>query len=366
MLIDLCCKNDKLECSIVSETFPHLRKGAIKDFSKIMSDIGFWSDSQWNKGESKYTFSNGSYIEFFSADQPGKVRGPRRDVLFINECNNISFEVYHQLAIRTNKIIYLDYNPVAEFWVHKELLQDKDTDFVKLTFQDNEALSDVLRKEILKAKDKAYYNSELEPPKLFEEANIKNNYWHNWWKVYGLGETGSLEGVIFENWKQIDKIPEEARLLGYGLDFGFSSDPAAVVAVYKYNDQRIVDEICYSIQMSNERLSEILPKQVIVYADSAEPKSIREIQLKGIQIIGVDKGPDSIRFGINTMQQQEYLITKRSTNLINELRTYRWDRNKDGEVLPRPIGADHLIDALRYHEMMSLGSHSSFGKYDVR
>jgi phage terminase large subunit len=350
MLITYAVQKDNTEISIVSESIPHLRRGAIRDFLKIMQMVGMYDPNKWNKSSLTYTFSNNSFIEFFSADQPDKLRGARRDVLFINECNNVDWESYYQLAIRTRKFIYLDYNPVSEFWVDTELVHDADSEMIVLTYKDNEALDLSIVAEIEKAKEKAE----------------TSEYWRNWWAVYGLGQIGNLEGVIFSNYQLIDTIPNDARLLGCGVDFGYSVDPTAIVEVYQYNDQRIIKEICYRTGMLNSDIAKVLPKGIPVYADSAEPKSIEEIRRFGISIKGVTKGKDSINYGIQVMQGQNYMITKDSTNLIKELRGYCWDKGKDGKTLPIPVGDDHIIDAWRYFEMESLGLKKNFGSYDVR
>jgi phage terminase large subunit len=350
MLITYAVQKENTEISIVSESIPHLRRGAIRDFLKIMQMVGMYDPNKWNKSSLTYTFSNNSFIEFFSADQPDKLRGARRDVLFINECNNVDWESYYQLAIRTRKFIYLDYNPVTEFWVDTELVHDADSEMIVLTYKDNEALDSSIVAEIEKAKEKAE----------------TSEYWRNWWAVYGLGQIGNLEGVIFSNYQLIDTIPDDARLLGCGVDFGYSVDPTAIVEVYQYNDQRIIKEICYRTGMLNSDIAKVLPKGVPVYADSAEPKSIEEIRRFGISIKGVTKGKDSINYGIQVMQGQNYMITKDSTNLIKELRGYCWDKGKDGKTLPIPVGDDHIIDAWRYFEMESLGLKKNFGSYDVR
>ena len=350
MLITYAVQKDNTEISIVSESIPHLRRGAIRDFLKIMQMVGMYDPNKWNKSSLTYTFSNNSFIEFFSADQPDKLRGARRDVLFINECNNVDWESYYQLAIRTRKFIYLDYNPVTEFWVDTELVHDADSEMIVLTYKDNEALDLSIVTEIEKAKEKAE----------------TSEYWRNWWAVYGLGQIGNLEGVIFSNYQLIDTIPDDARLLGCGVDFGYSVDPTAIVEVYQYNDQRIIKEICYRTGMLNSDIAKVLPKGVPVYADSAEPKSIEEIRRFGISIKGVTKGKDSINYGIQVMQGQNYMITKDSTNLIKELRGYCWDKGKDGKTLPIPVGDDHIIDAWRYFEMESLGLKKNFGSYDIR
>lgn len=355
ILIDRAAKSNNLEISVVSESIPHLRKGALKDFLKIMKQTGRYIDSHWNRTLLTYTFGSGSYIEFFSADQEDKVRGPRRNILYINECNNIKFDTYHQLAIRTDLEIWLDYNPTHEFWADTELKDDPDVDEVRLTYKDNEGLADSIIKEIEKALYKGFHDPTIGYPELFKESNIKSGYWSNWWRVYGLGLTGSLEGVIFSNWKQIASLPPAAKLIGSGLDFGYTNDPTAVIDVYVYNGQRILDERVYQTGMRNRDIANTLDNQTI-WAESAEPKSIDEIKMYGKDIRPVVKGKDSINYGIQIMQGQQYQVTARSVNLIKELRNYTWDVDKTGNKLNKPIDAwNHAIDAVRYHEMMTLG-----------
>lgn len=354
ILIDKAIKTPNLEISVVSESIPHLRKGALKDFLKIMKSTGRYNDSNYNRTLLTYTFSNGSYIEFFSADQEDKVRGPRRNILYINEANNLTFETFHQLSIRTDMEIWIDFNPSHEFWVHTELEDDQDVEWLVLTYRDNEALSEAIIKEIEKARAKAYYDPDLPVPELFNASNIKNYYWHNWWKVYGLGLVGSLEGIIFTNWKQVDGIPKDARLLGYGIDFGYSNDPTTLVALYQWNGSYIWDELIYQAGLTNGDIAKMMkslgvrPTDFIV-ADSAEPKSIEEINRYGFKIKPSEKGPDSINFGIDLLQETDFLVTKRSTNMIKELRRYMWDRDKHGKALNKPIDAfNHTIDPMRY------------------
>lgn len=339
-LIQYAIQVPNSEISVVSESIPHLKRGALKDFLKIMQWTNNFNPNNFNKSNLTYKFSNGSYIEFFSADQPDKLRGARRDVLFINECNNVSFESYQQLAIRTKKFIYLDYNPTNEFWVHTELMNDTNSSFVILTYKDNEALDKSIVQEIEKAKEKAKYST----------------YWANWWKVYGLGQVGTLEGVIFNNWKTIDAIPIDAKLLGYGIDFGYTNDPTAIIEVWLHNGRRIVNEICYQKELTNSQISKYITTKMPAYCDSAEPKSIEELRRLGVVSRGVTKGKDSINFGIQLMQNEDYLVTSNSTNLITELRKYAWDKDKrTGNKLNTPIDAfNHAIDAFRYHEMETL------------
>jgi len=337
LLIHYAIETPQAEISIVAESIPHLKRGAIRDFIKIMHWTNNFRDSQFNKTDLKYTFSNGSYIEFFSADQPDRLRGARRDVLFINECNNIAFEAYQQLAIRTKNFIYLDYNPTSEFWVHTELKNDPDAEMIILTYKDNEALSPSIVTEIEKAREKAK----------------TSKYWENWWNVYGLGLVGSMDGVIFSNWQQIDSIPKEAKLFSYGMDFGFTNDPTTLVAVYRYDNKLIIDELIYQTGLLNSDIIRhckgLEDKTVYITADSAEPKSIEEIKRAGIYIKAANKGKDSINHGIDILQQHDILITSKSVNLIKEFRNYTWDADKAGNKLNKPIDAyNHGIDALRY------------------
>lgn len=335
ILIDRAIKTPNLEISVVSESIPHLRRGALKDFLKIMMALGRYNDNQFNKSTLKYTFGNGAYIEFFSVDQPDKLRGARRNVLYVNECNNVDFDSYYQLAIRTSGEIWLDYNPSALFWVDRELLGQDDVDFITLTYLDNEALPETIVKEIESAKVKAETSA----------------YWANWWQVYGLGQTGSLEGVCIPDWQEIN-LPTEARLLCYGMDWGYSNDPTSLIAMYKYNDAYIFDELIYQKGLLNSDISDLLKTNGvndIVYADSAEPKSIAELNSYGHNVLPVSKGRDSIVYGLNLINQNKVYVTSRSKNLINELRNYIWMTDKQGNKLNKPIDAyNHAIDAMRY------------------
>lgn len=351
IIIDIATKTPQTEISIVAESIPHLKRGAMKDFKKIMISTGRYYDARWNASDFKYTFSNGSVIEFFSADNDAKLRGARRDYLYMNECNNMTFHAYTELASRTKKGIYLDWNPVNEFWFHTELQNDSDVDFIIVNYEDNEACPESALNFILKAKEKAKTSS----------------FWDNWYKVYGLGQIGNLEGTIFDNWQTIDKIPSEAKLLGLGLDFGYTNDPTAIVEVYNWNGKRILNEICYKQGMLNQDIAKILPNNIPIYADSSEPKSIEEIRRFGKMISGVTKGKDSINYGIQIMQSQQYLVTSNSTNIIKEFRNYVWDKDKQGNSLNKPIDfLNHICDAIRYHEMETLGLNNNKGSYNIR
>lgn len=336
ILINTAAKHKGLEISIVSESVPHLRRGAMKDFEKIMKSTNRWVGDNFSKTLLKYTFHNGSYIEFFGADQADKLRGARRNILYINEANNVTFEVYQQLSIRTSKTVWIDFNPTNEFWAHTELTDDPDAEWLTLIYKDNEALSKSIINEIEKAKEKAKTSA----------------YWQNWWNVYGLGRLGVLDGVIFNNWKQINEVPKDAKYVGTGLDYGYSNDPTAIIDKYIHNDTTIYDEVLYQKGLLNSEIAKVLKsfgRRVV--AESAEPKSNAELKLYGINVMPAIKGKDSINFGIQIMQEKPFLVTKQSTNLINELRRYSWDKDRAGSALNTPIDRfNHAIDAIRYIE----------------
>ena len=319
--------------SIVSESFPHLKRGAMRDFLNIMKEQGYFKDKRWNKSDYVYTFETGSRIEFFSADQSSKVRGPRRGRLFINEANNIPFETFEQLEVRTSDLIFIDFNPVSEFWYYTELkpARGDEIDELTLTYKDNEGLPESVVKSIEARRGRA-----------------------NWWRVFGLGLLGEAENRIYNNWQIIDDIPPEARLECYGLDFGYSLDPTAIVAIYYKDGGYILDEITYQTGLKNSRIAEILQEQRErpIIADSAEPKSIDEIKSYGVDIQPCEKGAGSVLYGIKVVQDQKISVTKRSINLIKEYRNYLWQKDKKtGRIKdPRtPEGIlDHLMDAVRY------------------
>ena len=335
ILIDYAIKNKGKEISVVSESVPHLRRGAYKDFLGILKSMNRYKDVQLNKSTLKYTFTNGSYIEFFSTDQPDKLRGARRTDLYINECNNIPFDAYQQLVVRTSGNVWLDYNPSSVFWVDKELIGKEDTDFITLTYKDNDSLPVSIVNEIEKAKEKGKTST----------------YWANWWRVYGLGELGSLEGACIPDWKEIDTVPDEARILGYGVDFGWN-DPTVIIGCYKWNDAYIFDEVYYKSSTTLRDLSLFLRHNNItenLIADSAEPKSIETLRRDGHSIYPCTKGRDSVNFGINLINQNEIYVTSRSRNMKRELQGYIWAKDKEGNTLNKPTG-EHpdCIDAARY------------------
>ncbi|MBP9688258.1 MAG: PBSX family phage terminase large subunit [Bacteroidia bacterium] len=338
----------KVHISVVSESLPHLRRGAMKDFKDIMANTGRFIDSRWNKTESTYSFGNGSVIEFFGADSSAKLRGARRDILYVNECNNVKFESFNELASRTKEAIYLDWNPVNTFWFHEHLMNDSDADMLIINYLDNEACPQSAKDFILKAKEKA----------------LTSDYWANWYRVYGLGEVGSLQGTIYE-FNTVDTYPTNAELIGYGLDFGFSSDPTALVKVGRLNGELFFDEKIYSKRLTNSDIIEMLVKLGIsknepIIADSAEPKSIEDLMRAGYNVKGAIKGADSINNGVSTLQQFKINVTKQSINVINEMRNYCWER-KDGKDTNNPIDDfNHAMDAVRYVALNKLRAKAFF------
>jgi phage terminase large subunit len=342
ILIDKAARTPNTEISVVSESIPHLRRGCIKDFLKIMKETGRFNEANFNKTYLKYEFTNGSYIEFFSADDDSKMRGARRNILYINEANNVSFESYIQLAIRTSGEIYLDFNPVARFWAHTEIENEDDAELLIINYKDNEGLPqsiiDMLEQNRVKA--------------------LTSSYWENWCRVYLDGLIGNLEGAVFPLWNEVDRIPEEAKLIGYGLDFGFTNDPSVLLGIYKMDDNIYVDEIIYQKGLSNSELASIAKDNGVfgeIYADAAEPKSISELRRYGLRILPAQKGKDSILFGISTLHEYNIFITSRSNNTKDEFGKYTWKKDGEGRYMNVPIDTfNHSIDALRYLAIMKL------------
>lgn len=330
-LIDYCQSpqsKPKL-CHVVSESFPHLEMGAMLDFQNIMKDRGYWNEDRWHGTLHTYTFETGNKIRFMSVDTYGKAHGPRRDVLFINEANNLEYKIVDQLITRTREIVWMDWNPSEEFYFYTEMLPNRnDIDFITLTYLDNEALDLITKAEI---------------------ESHKNN--KQWWTVYGLGQLGVIESRIYKDWRIIDEVPFEARLERYGLDFGYSNDPTAIIAVYYHNGGYILDEICYQKGLLNKPIADIIANQTkaLVIADAAEPKSIDEIRSYNITILPCQKGPGSINRGIGFVQQQKISVTKRSVETIKEYRNYNWMTDKEGNIINEANDFNnHAMDAVRY------------------
>lgn len=345
--------------SVCSESMPHLKRGAIRDFKTILQSDNLWNDERWSETDKTYTFGNGSVLEFFSVDNAGKVYGSARDNLFINECQHIDFEIFRQLAVRTRKRILLDYNPTHQFWCMDKVETRDNCIRIHSTYLDNDFLSDEQVREI--------------------EDN-KGDGKNQWWKVFGLGEVGTLEGQIYE-FEQIDKLPE--RTEGdhlteiQGLDFGFTNDPTARVQVLADHRKKIlyIRERCYATHMQNKHIIADLQddgvgKNIEIYADCAEPKSIADIQEAGFNVIPCDKDApvrsDKIRHQIQWLQGWKFYVTKDSINLIRELRNYAWEKDASGTLTNNPCDKfNHLLDALRYAVWSKFGQRSGYGNYSI-
>jgi phage terminase large subunit len=322
------CNSRPAVGSVVSESVPHLKRGAIRDYKRILQSQDAWDDSRWNKTDFIDQLRPDRMLEFFSADNSDKVHGPERDYLFLNEAQNLNYETARQLFVRTKKAILIDFNPTREFWAHTELKNDPKCLWIHSTYLDNPFLT---------------------PEQIAEIEKNKHN--KTWWSIYGEGKIAESEGAIYHDWQIIDEIPHEARLERYGLDFGYTNDPTAIVAIYKHNGGLILDEITFKKGLLNSQIADILKNvpQSLVIADSAEPKSIDEIASFGISILPSNKGQGSVNQGIQKVQDQRISVTKRSTNIIKEYRNYLWQTDKDGKIINEPEpGFDHSLDAVRY------------------
>jgi phage terminase large subunit len=335
--------------SVVSESMPHLRRGAMRDFMNIMQGHNYWDDGRWNASTFTYTFETGSKLEFFSADQPSKTRGPRRDRLFVNEANNVDSESWEQLILRTREFALADWNPVGDFYMyedyqledeHEAKSHDDRVDFVILTYEDNEALE----------------------PAIIEDIKRKAALNPAWGRVYAEGKRGQMEGKIFKNWKIIDEVPHEARLEVGGIDFGYARDKTAVCDIYYYNGGYIIDEVLSQVELRDTDLANILknrPNPNLLYVgDSADKQKLHVLQERGINIIGVIKagsgGQTFTNAAISYVQDQQVSITKRSLNYIKSYRNFMWQTSKtetDGAGNPKVLAKyDHYMS----DEMMSV------------
>lgn len=323
--------------TVAGMTYNHLATGTMRDLKKILQETNRWKPENFNKSSKIYTFDNGSQIEFLSVDNM-TARGPRRDVLFVNEANGVPYETFDQLATRTRDFVIIDYNPSAKFWAHEELVEKKPekTTFLTLTYLDNEALSQQERDNI-----------ESRKPKPGEEPS-------NWWTVYGLGQIGTLEGNVYSGWEQVSAEEiHKGRLIRYGLDFGFSNDESALVGIYELEDGRTgVEQILYKKGILGSQYAEILMSHnidpsVLIVGDSARPEIIAEIRSAGYRIVGADKNAGSVKRGIDRVSQKQIIYA--GEDLKREYLSYAWRKKRTGETLDEPEdGNDHLMDALRY------------------
>ena len=365
LLYLLIPKADKLGdvTSVVSETMPHLKRGAMRDFEDIVGHP-LADDPHWNATDCIYTFDNGARLEFFSVDSPDKVLGPKRKRLFENECNHIPYETHRQLAVRTTGIIFLDYNPAAVFWAIEKIEVKDNCITLHTTYLDN-----------VDSKTGESFLS------LLQIAEIEDNKTdRNWWKVYGLGQIGTLDGLIYE-FELCDSLPQVTEMDHLveiqGMDFGFTNDPTARVQVIADPRKKIawVRQRCYRTHMLNKHIIEDLQadgvnRRTEIYADCAEPKSIAEIREAGYNVIPCDKDApvksDKLKYQLLWMQGWQLNVTKDSIDLINELRNYTWEKDRDGNPLNQPIDKfNHLLDAMRYACWTRFAQKAGYGHYSI-
>ena len=368
VLIDRATKTDRLKITVVAETLPAVKEGAVDIFKNVMADTFRWVESRWNASSLTYTFGNGSRIQFKSFDSVGKAKGSgKRDILFINEANHIRFDIADALMIRS-KEVWIDYNPDEPFWAHTETLLEPNSEFLLLTYLDNEACPQETIEDLEIKMSKAFYNplgdwsDRIKDAKgtLTDNPNVKNYYWANWCRVYVRGEIGTLEGTILQNWKTVDTIPPGAVLLGYGVDFGKGgADPTTTVAIYYFDGIVYLDEVVYQSALLTSDHVKLLKAAGVdprlpMYCDNAEPSKILELQNAGFKASGPKK--ETITYGIEKMQEATIRVTSRSLNLIKELRKWKWS-DRDKSV---PIDAfNHCIDAVRYFFVGKWGVNST-------
>ena len=316
--------------SVVSESLPHLKRGAVRDFFGIL-DESLDNNPRYNKTEQRYTFGRG-IIEFFGADDADIVRGPRRDILFINEGNNVPWETARGLDIRTSKFTFCDWNPVGEFWAHEHWVGQPENAYVHSTYLD--AL-EVLPQAVI---DNIESNKDKDP---------------NWWNIYGLGLIGRVEGLVYPLFSQVDSLPTQGNLV-YGLDFGFSGDPTSLTKHKIFSDEIYSEELIYERGLTNQDIADRMielgvSKSDEIWADSAEPKSIEEIYRLGFNIKGAPKGPGSVEYGHQKVRQYKQYWTKDSTNCIKEQRNFRYVLDKNGKLTEKTTHLySHGMDSRRY------------------
>lgn len=353
-LVVKALEEDGISISIVRKSFPSLRISTLRDFRSIMKELDLWDENRWYASENQYTFPNGSTIEFLSVQDGERRKGTKRDYLFVDEANELDWDDMFQLFIRTTQKTILAYNPSfpTNHWIYTQMLTHPEAERIISTYMDNPFLEDEIVQEIERLKDTS----------------------PSYWKTYGLGLEGMIEGLVFDNVNVIDYISDEAELLGYGCDFGFTNDPTAIVGLWRFNDGIIFDEICYEKNLLSNQISNFIRgaynqwgrKEVI--ADSSDPRLIEEIfRSGGINIKPAMKGPDSIMAGIDTLKQHKIYITKHSKNLIDEMYSYVWKKDKNNNLLNEPIDTNnHALDACRYVGSWMLSQKKkNYGTYSI-
>ena len=346
IIFHYCQVNTGKTITICRKTFPAVRSSVMRDFLNILKSYNKYNEAYHNKSNSEYTLNN-NLIEFISVDQPQKIRGRKREFLFINEANELEYEDWQQLIFRTTEKIVLDYNPSDEYhWIYDKVLNRDDVEFYKTTYKDNKFLDESIIKEIERLK----YTDE------------------QYWQIYGLGVRGVSKATIF-NYVEVPHIPHDAELISYGADAGYTNDPSTLVSVYRKDYNLYIKEHLYRTMMTTKDLSDCFKKEVMsrnaIYFDAAEPRLIDELRRMGHNIQPSLKGRDSINAGIDLLKRFKIHITSDSNNAIQEFRNYKWQEDRSGKLTNKPVDKNnHIIDAVRY-ATYSILSRPNFGKYAV-
>ena len=336
-LVAYCLANPGTRLAVVRATLPALKGSVLLDFKEVIRKFGEWDDRRFNKSELIFTFGNGSWIEFFSCDNEQKLRGRKRDVLYANEANELKQIEWQQLKMRTTRFSIIDYNPSFsdDHWICSVNFDPRTYHFIT-TYKDNCFLEQTIVDEI-------------------ESLRGKNQ---SLWRIYGLGLQAIVEGLIFTNMEVVEEIPPYVKKRWRGMDFGYQTDPTAIVDVYLYRDNLYIDEICYNTQMLSSDIIRVLKENdptVETITESADPRLIQEIYRGGCNVKPVVKYPGSINAGIQKMLEYKICITKRSPNVIKEFKNYTWAQDKEGKFLNHPIDCyNHAIDAARYIVLMKI------------
>ncbi len=345
VLFALACAEEKQIVTIVGQDIPNLKAGAVRDALNIYqaSQPLKAMVKSFNKTDRFFELVNGSILEFKSYDNAQDAKSGKRDILFINEANGIKYDIYTELALRTRKRIYLDYNPNTAFWVHDLLIGKPGVQLIISDHRHNPFLDQLTRDKIESLKDQD------------EEQ----------WRVYARGLTGKVTGLVLNNWLLCETIPPGAKRVAYGLDFGFTNDQTGLIEVYLQNGELWVNELLYETHLTNPDIAARMQKAGIsksaeIIADCAEPKSIEELRRLGWHITPAQKGPDSIKNSIDILKRYKINVTRGSTNLRRELDRYQWKTDTTGHSLNEPIDSwNHLIDPLRYVALNKLQINSS-------
>ena len=346
IIFDYCTKNNDKVITVCRKSFPSLRATVLRDFITILQSYKCYSERFHNKSNSEY-YLFGNLVEFISLDQPQKIRGRKRDLLFINEGNELYFEDWQQLVFRTQEKIILDFNPSDEYhWIYDKVLTREDCDFFQTTYLDNPFVDETIKKEI----------------ELLRDTD------EQYWQIYGLGERAFSKSTVFK-YNEVNQIPSEANLIAYGMDFGYSNDPSTLVSVYTMEHNLYIKEHLYRTQMTTQDINLFLRDEKLssnpIYADSAEPRLIAELRRMGHNIFPSVKGKDSINAGIDLLKRYKIHILKDSTNAISEFRNYKWKEDKSGRLTNVPEDKfNHIIDPCRY-ATYSILSRPNFGKYKI-